>query len=351
VNNNRGTGNFFLITPGNPFLADKSSCGGQGPDTQSDSHSALRVPGLHLWNIRYPSLVDIQSIKAPRIPYKTVGCGRTPGRLKIGIFLALLQIGELNEEARIMRNRKSQKLMAIILISLALPILSNCSMIGYHVGKAIDNGRKNSYYDIDGIKEGSHRSFYLKDGTIAKGAFRGLDTMTTSEYSRYDSIFRDPGNGPKLPEIGEAITVRLKDGNLKTLEFEYFGYEAQAGLPNRADFYRKFYVYGKMRGGEQQQRFYFPTIDKISPFNRNEIDSSDLLIYTLNGELPLKSQIVLRNRQGDLLIPLNQVKMIRPAKRNAKWVGLGIGILLDAAVITTVIATYIAMLQFSRWAG
>jgi len=247
-----------------------------------------------------------------------------------------------------MQKLKYRKAAGLVLLGMSFLLLANCSAIGYHVGKAIDDSKRRPFHDVGMIRKGSYQTVNLKNNARVQGTFEGFDTMTTtSYYSQYDLLRRNSACVSKLPQIGETVVLKLKNGDSKMLEFGYFDYGSQTNLSPLSDTACEFYLFGNTKSNSTSQRIHFNMIDKLSPQGKTDFNGEQLLSHAKKGDIPLKSQMLIRNEDGDNFIPLSQVISFEPKEKGkAKWIGLGIGATLDAAVIALSIAAAIA---FSQW--
>jgi hypothetical protein len=131
-----------------------------------------------------------------------------------------------------MRSRSVALCLTIFLSCLGLTS-AGCSVIGYEIGKSIDNGSPNRSVDrlqIPGISQGTTVQVVKNDCEVLQCTFLGTDTLPLAEYARaYSGGLRESERTDSLPSIGEKVYVDAQIANRENrYEGEFLGLDRRS---------------------------------------------------------------------------------------------------------------------------
>lgn len=220
-------------------------------------------------------------------------------------------------------------------LNLILPLTvalsqSDCTLINYGIGSAIDAGNKEVYAPANverALEPGTKITLVLVDSREVKGKFAGLEPEAPEEYAKRYSVARAE-LAPRfaLPGLGEPVTVTYQTGALLQAEFAGFDLGWLIVVTDT----RKAVRVSDLRELASDS---------------GAISGEALALLGAEGALPLVSGIALDDakladgsREERTRIPLDDVRYITRKPSTARTKGLIMGALVDAAAVALIVA-------------
>jgi hypothetical protein len=270
---------------------------------------------------------------------------------------------------------KSKSLIPVLLLLGISAIFgySGCSAIGFGIGGAIDS-HKPDYDTIPGwraasIQWGKHIALTEKNGEEVKGEYLGLDTVAVSEYAQWYNQSREKYNKDVLlPMLGDTISFTFLKPPTE-YEGEFLGFDNQYILVKLTEIKRmvneridmgdlewitdkngNVIEVRKLKSLSSQgktptvssvmmnEQIDMNNLETITDKNGNVIEVRKLESLSLEGKIPSASTVKVRTGGDTIRVPTATVSHIEiPSDKNAKWVGLGIGSVVDMAIVVAVV--------------
>jgi hypothetical protein len=209
---------------------------------------------------------------------------------------------------------------------------SGCTAIGYSIGEGIDSQRPD-YDTIPGshvasIEQGKDIKLTMETGEELKGEYLGVDMVAASQYAEsYNEVRERYQKDIRLPALGDSISFITQNFG-REYKGEFSGFENQ-------------YMWIMVMGisGILREKIDMSKLEKITVAGGNLIEVQKLINLSLGGKIPgLYTEVTLRTDSDTSRIPTANVSRIEiPNRKNGRWVGLGIGALIDAAIIIEMI--------------
>jgi hypothetical protein len=227
---------------------------------------------------------------------------------------------------------KSKSAVPLLLLLVVGAIFGNsgCTAIGFGVGAAIDSS-KPDYVTIPGwraasIKRGKDIKLTKNNGEELKGEYLGLDTVAVSQYAQWYNESREKcQRDVLLPGLGDTISFTVLT-RAKEYKGEFLGFDNQYILVRLV-----------VIGGMVNEKIDMNNLERITDKNGNLIEVRKLKDLSLEGKIPVASTMTVKTNVDTIRVPIAAVSQIKiPNEKNAKWVGLGIGALVDVAIVVAV---------------
>ncbi len=249
---------------------------------------------------------------------------------------------------RIVKAHHSQILLAIIAAICLVPILTGCSVVGFAVGTAIDGSHpKYSAVEdgkLDDVKDGKQVIVKLDDSTEIAGKFGGNSLTDDSIYIRtYTQARTEIASQLILPGIGDTVAFSYPSGAM--LSGTLVGFQ-QKFPSSPCSTYVVLNSAGN--GVKTQERLkYLPFLYRSKS---DSLETSKICDLIAERKIPLMSQLTVIDSIGYKDIPMERVTEVQVKnKRSAKWIGLGIGLGVDAAMVAFLIALSNMTLVGGEW--
>jgi hypothetical protein len=234
-----------------------------------------------------------------------------------------------------MKSKSAVPLLMLLVLG-AIFGYSGCTAIGFGIGAAIDSS-KPGYDTIPGwraasIKRGKDITLTKNNGEELKGEYLGLDTVAVSQYAQWYNESREKcQKDVLLPGLGDSISFTfLKPAKECKLEF--------VGFDNQYICVRLMGIRGMVNG-----KIDMNNLERITDKNGNLIELQKLKTLCSEGKIPALSAVMVRTavmvktNVDTIRVPTATVSQIEiPSDKNAKWVGLGIGAVVDVAIVVAV---------------
>lgn len=229
-------------------------------------------------------------------------------------------------------------LIVPILACIVLSLMGHgCSAIGYGVGTAIDNrGRLRGYEAVE-LQPGEEKVLKLRDGTKIRGNFQGLDSIPIDEYNKtYSQGLTDKW---RLPKPGDQIWLTDREKSSRPCELRYFDYAyGQKSLDSIKIVQSRSFVLGcRGTANDSSSEINFDKIKSMTVGSEKH-RGYDLIWLASNGFLPLKTRLLMATQDSIVSVPIQRIDRIdQPRRKYGRWIGLGTGVVIDAAVTALII--------------
>lgn len=224
----------------------------------------------------------------------------------------------------IMKTRKRRSLVSAILAALSVTFFSGCSGIGFLVGSGIDGGKPErdtvAISQLESLQQSDKIEIIYKNGAELTGKFAKLELLPERELADAYEQFRFKHLAYKFPRLGDTLIVQRRFSNSS------FRYTFEGFVPGRL-------VTRQISDGEKVML----QIARLETIENSDGSSVDLATWTqlLNtNNVPFASSLVVKTDSADVNVNINLIQRIeRTNSRNAKWVGLALGLAADVAVL------------------
>jgi hypothetical protein len=238
------------------------------------------------------------------------------------------------------------KITALAVAIMIVATINGCSVIGFTVGAMKDNSKPDSLqiagYEAEKIKPGKNVKITMNNGRQLQGKYRGLHTLPQDVYSqRFNAIREKSSPDFIVPKLNDDIVLTLNSGNQVEREFLGFDFRNQLILledTSTTNSPLNLRILTKVKGNPGSQNFPSRIVDKISDREGKVYQTRDLEKLAFVCQIPFSSAIAFENQDSMFLIPGEEVSRIELKNgNNDKWIGLGIGAVIDAGLIITAI--------------
>jgi hypothetical protein len=176
-----------------------------------------------------------------------------------------------------------------VVIALCAVALAGCSPTGWAT-KEIPDGSN--------ITPGNTVTILQKDGSAVSGQYIGEKEIPSSEYyNQYNESVLKNSIAAQLPEIGERIELTTSLSDTRSWTGQLVGFDKQS-------------IWVLLPHETRPTEFYISSLTTLSHANEIMLGGMKLRQYYLNGELPLKSALVVSNDDGDVYVPLNTIEKV-----------------------------------------
>ncbi len=231
---------------------------------------------------------------------------------------------------------KNKSVAMAVLVALA-NCISGCSVVGLGVGLAIDGATKDEKaidkYQCGEIKCNTKTVFHLNNGSTISGLFDGLENKREEEYnSEYIEFTENHKSDIFLPAIGDTLRIVYIDGYRGWHEF--LGFDCSPGLSGKLMKESKRFscacISTNELGSNVKKEYLLEYLQEIKDNNGHSATGEELGHLILHTSVPLRSRMAIIGDSGFEYVTIEEVASIDiPRSKNAKWIGLGIGLFID----------------------
>jgi hypothetical protein len=255
---------------------------------------------------------------------------------------------------------RAKMLARILYLALVVALVSStlsCSVVGLGVGAIIDaktsHQKQIGAWEMGKVKKGAEVTVFRNDSTSSSGKFDGLLPVPDSEYQEaYSRLLQGMPDSMNLPRLGENIEILHKDKKRNQSVFRGFDYQFRNFKAEQQYNYgfNFQYLFDDKSISKPMKRIFLCDINSVVRSDQMKLTGENLIVLSSNGQLPLRSQVVILTGSGLEKFPLTSIESATvPRSRNAKWIGLGMGLGLD------ILSIYLTYLLFSHltfsWGG
>jgi hypothetical protein len=222
--------------------------------------------------------------------------------------------------------RVLRPLFSLSLFVLPYFVLTGCSLVGFAIGRAIDNGARSVTGPgaLHTTARGTALEIVTRNGWTGSGTFDGFQDAASpgAGYREvYAALHLALPPSAWMPRIGDTVSLALSADRGERVVFQgiSFGRIYFSAPPDAAVRFRS-----------------LSTVQSLAGRGGESISREDIARLLAESVLPAADTIVVRNEEaGAVPLPLwqvQEVKFVRPAN-TARWIGLGIGLVVDIALI------------------
>lgn len=250
-----------------------------------------------------------------------------------------------------------------ILVGTTLLQFVGCTAVGYYAGRAIDRHsrefREMPLQEAASVDKDAEICVITRDSNMVRGKFVEIDSIAELVYAgSYDALKKKYGSGEFPPGLGDFVTVFMNSGHSLTGKFLGFDFHMPGDhvdtFPDSGtladDSFAIFqYCIIEPRNDPQPSRVFLRDVDRVVISNADTLGGRVLYDLARSGTLPLRSAIALDSSGVGRSIPINNVAHVSSMRLGGdmRWLGLTLGILVDAAVVT--IATVLIVMSLSDY--
>ncbi len=149
------------------------------------------------------------------------------------------------------------------------------------------------------IDIGQRVTLLLRDGTVLNGTYASVRELSDNEYATYyASATMDETRQRALPSLGQTVSYTTSLDESKVWKGELVGFDQSSIL--FAD-----------PQGDGTEKVYFSSLGSITGKDGARIRRMALRGMFLNGEIPLKTAVVIASAAGSMRIPVSEIERIR----------------------------------------
>ena len=225
--------------------------------------------------------------------------------------------------------------ISLLLFVIAEFLLSSCSVIGLCVGAAVDGSKPKKVSiganEVNKIKNKSNITIHKKDSTLLHGKYAGISQVSQQDYAVVYKNFKEQNKEYQfLPSLGDSIKINYTEPH-----FEQNG--LFMGFGNNKIWF------SNLEGNNK-----FIVIDTsyaTVQLKGNDMDYHNIKRLMNNYIIPVNTTINLQvDDESIQCIPLYEITgIITKNKRNAKFIGLGAGLAIDAIIAVLAIQSMQSM--------
>ena len=235
------------------------------------------------------------------------------------------------------------RLAGILALAALMLHIGGCSAVGFATGALIDEASNSKTHkeswQVGSITKGKNVTVYLRDGALVEGNYRGLYDVEDHSYNvKYAGAVSNIGPKVSLPAIKDSISVVVGEATYRDNCFTGFGYNYRKSQ-KRSDSDKLaacFYISSEVAGNPGESRFYLDRVTQIYDFKGDSTRGYTINKLIENGHVPLKTGARIAAETGSYKVPIEDIEYIEYRTKNAKWVFLGLGLVIDALIVIAV---------------
>ncbi|MBI5475576.1 MAG: hypothetical protein HY964_02425 [Ignavibacteriales bacterium] len=155
-----------------------------------------------------------------------------------------------------------------------------------------------------GLASGNRISITTYNGDIIDGEFTGTDQLAIADYRKiYNTFISSSLLEEVLPEFGENIKITTKLSDEKVWEGKFISFDSKN-------------ISLLLKGMLEPSEFYLSGLTSLSKFDGKPLYKLQFRGFFENGKIPLRSAIVVKNGNGEMKIPINDIKKINSQSTN-----------------------------------
>jgi hypothetical protein len=174
------------------------------------------------------------------------------------------------------------------------------------------------------LGSGDRIRLILVDSSVVEGTYREFAPLDSSIYAlRYARFLQSANPFVTFPRLGDTLLSTTNGGNSQQWEYVFRGYGLRTlELQRVHQFHMTHIAYKQLSVLKNQAgvKFDLVTLERMS--------NAD--------QLPRAISIVVESKLATVLVPLDDVRFIEKTNSmNAKWIGLGAGLVIDAIIVAS----------------
>ncbi len=228
---------------------------------------------------------------------------------------------------------KHIKNLILFLIGISF-LFSGCSIIGLGIGAAVDASKPKTVSidpnEVNKIKNNSEITVHKKDGAHISGKFTGSSQLSPKEYVEEYKKFKKKNSIKSLeffPDLGDSLTIIYKDTHIELHGF-FIGFDHDK-------------IWYSNNKGDAMFNVKYDTSYTSIKYKGYELDYIYIKKLINNGMVPTLLVInLLMSNSSTLNISAYDIeKILAQNKRKAKYIGLGVGLTIDAIISVLIISS------------
>ena len=225
-----------------------------------------------------------------------------------------------------MKKQNALKSALCLLLSCCMLWIQCCTIGGCLIGGSIRTKKGVVQTNFRDIQIGTIVEIQLLDGDTIKGEYRGFGVTPQEEYKKkYKKCKEQRLVNPILPEPGDSITIHLTSGEEIPCELDGFGL---IGIKEEFGYS----VIVRKTNAMKKSNYDMKTISGISTVRGEFIANTQLQVSIDCYDIPIKSCINFKNKDGIQYIAFNEVAQINKTIRERTLKGAIIGLLVGFAI-------------------
>ena len=207
-------------------------------------------------------------------------------------------------------------------------VFCGCTVLGFGTGAMIDSGKPDKEILLPegapNLGSGDDVRISLVDSSFTDGTYEGKAYLDSSVYAaRYAKFRQSMSSSTTFPNLGDTLRATLKPGKSQ-MTYLFCGFDLKSmdvqvpGQPN----------IGKMP---------FRRLSTLESKSGENLQPDMLESMSTKNQLPHNISLLVRTKHDTIHVPYDDIRFIEKANsKNAKWIGLGVGFVIDAVAIISI---------------
>jgi hypothetical protein len=235
------------------------------------------------------------------------------------------------------------RIIIAALVALCLSMISGCcTTAGFLAGAIIDNsssGQKEiPAWQIGTLQTNDYPTIITKSGDRIQGFYQSLYPISQSEYKAAYSAFRNTNSTTALfPSLGDTIDIIQSNHKYQGEIFQGFGYRYQKRYAQKDKVRigsQCYYIITQSDSIASIAKYNVEDLKYIHTAHNDTIAGNILRNLLLNSSIPISEKILLTSPGKSWTIRPDQIeKATLTRKTKGRWLGAGIGLGLDIALL------------------
>lgn len=223
-----------------------------------------------------------------------------------------------------MKTRKRRSLVSATLAALSVTFFSGCSAIGFLIGSGVDGGKSErdtiTVSQLESLQTSDKIEIRNKNETELRGKFIKLEPLSEREFADAYEEFRVNHAAERFPRLRDTLIVQRRFSNSS------FRYRFEGFVPGRL-------VTRQISDGEKVMLL-IARLETISNTDGGPVDLTTWIQMLNSNSVPFVSSLVVKTDSSEVNVNINDIMIVeRTNLRNAKWVGLALGLAADVGVV------------------
>lgn len=218
------------------------------------------------------------------------------------------------------------KILIILFLFSISCLMNSCSLIGFGIGSVVDKKKpistKINFDHIDKLLLETKVEVIKSNGDTVSGRYNGIIPIYSRDfYLNYDSIKQNLSDQVKLPNLNDTLLIFYNNNKTIWNTGLFMGFESET-------------LWCKYTYGNNYFSIGLDSIISIAINNEYNIDSVQIKSYIVKHKFPnfiyLKIGTKEKITENIALLRIRRIQTFD--SRNAKFIGLGVGLAMDAII-------------------
>ncbi len=223
-----------------------------------------------------------------------------------------------------MKTKKRESLTSAMLAILSAALFSGCSLIGFLVGSGIDGGKAErdtvAISQLESLQQSDKIEIVNKNAAEMRGQFKQLEPLPDSGFAKAYEQFRVEHLADNFPRFGDTLLVQRRFSG-SSLRYRFEGF-----VPGR--------LLARQISDGKKAVLQIARLETITNTDGSPIDLATWIQMLNSNGVPFASSLIVKTDSAEIKVNINDIQRIeRVNSRNAKWVGVGLGLVADIAVL------------------